>query len=222
MSDPVTNGRDALESLVRLSVVRRQDRRRAPRRGVGAVEPRLELALAASVRCCSGRPGLRLRCCWPAWCICWFAPSCGESAARRRESEEEPAGGADRVESLPLPVDGRHLDLLAEARRCRQQGDYGRAIVFLFGHNCCSSTSTGASAWPGARPIASTCGRSAPGRRSAGWSSKRRWLSRTCSSAITRSNDPRSRLAGRGWRSSTTLVESGERSSESGDGESIE
>jgi len=50
------------------------------------------------------------------------------------ESGEEPVGGADRVESLPLPVGGRRLDLLAEAQRCRQQGDYGRAIVFLFSH----------------------------------------------------------------------------------------
>ena len=50
------------------------------------------------------------------------------------ENEEEPVGGADRVESLPLPVGGRRLDLLAEAQRCRQQGDYGRAIIFLFSH----------------------------------------------------------------------------------------
>ena len=53
---------------------------------------------------------------------------------KRGEDGEEPAGGADRVESLPLPVGGRRLDLLAEAQRCRQQGDYGRAIVFLFSH----------------------------------------------------------------------------------------
>jgi hypothetical protein len=55
----------------------------------------------------------------------------------RRKSggeEVEPAGRADRVEALPLPVDARHLDLLAEAERCRQQGEYGRAIVFLFSH----------------------------------------------------------------------------------------
>ena len=50
------------------------------------------------------------------------------------KEEEEPAGGADRVESLPVPASARHLDLLAEAERCRQQGDYGRAIVFLFSH----------------------------------------------------------------------------------------
>lgn len=48
--------------------------------------------------------------------------------------EEEPIGGADRVESLPLPANSRRLDLLAEAERYRQQGDYGRAIIFLFSH----------------------------------------------------------------------------------------
>jgi hypothetical protein len=53
---------------------------------------------------------------------------------RAAEDEEEPVGGADRVESLPLPAGGRRLDLLAEARRCREQGDYGRAIVYLFSH----------------------------------------------------------------------------------------
>jgi hypothetical protein len=53
---------------------------------------------------------------------------------KARGDEAEQAGGADRVESLPLPVDARHLDLLAEAKRSREQGDYGRAIIFLFSH----------------------------------------------------------------------------------------
>jgi hypothetical protein len=53
---------------------------------------------------------------------------------KSRAGEAEPAGGADRVESLPLPVSARRLDLLSEAERCRQQGDYGRAIIFLFSH----------------------------------------------------------------------------------------
>jgi hypothetical protein len=50
------------------------------------------------------------------------------------KSEEDLVGNAARVESLPLPVDARHLDLLAEARRCRQQGDFAQAIIFLFSH----------------------------------------------------------------------------------------
>jgi hypothetical protein len=53
---------------------------------------------------------------------------------RSKQPEDEPVGSADRVESLPLPADGRRLDLLAEARRCRQQGDYARAIIYLFSH----------------------------------------------------------------------------------------
>jgi hypothetical protein len=53
---------------------------------------------------------------------------------KAKGDEAEPAGRADRVESLPLPIDARRLDLLAEAQRCRQQGEYGRAIIFLFSH----------------------------------------------------------------------------------------
>jgi hypothetical protein len=53
---------------------------------------------------------------------------------KAKGDEAEPAGGADRVESLPLPVSARRLDLLAEAERCRQQGEYGRAIILLFSH----------------------------------------------------------------------------------------
>lgn len=48
--------------------------------------------------------------------------------------EVEPVGAADRVESLPLPVGARRLDLLAEAQRCRERGEYGRAVIFLFSH----------------------------------------------------------------------------------------
>ena len=50
------------------------------------------------------------------------------------ENESEPTGGADRVDSLPVPLAVGPGDFLAEARRCRQQGDFGRAIVYLFSH----------------------------------------------------------------------------------------
>jgi hypothetical protein len=50
------------------------------------------------------------------------------------EGGQQAAGGADRIESLPLAVADRPRGLLDEARRCRQRGDYGRAIVFLFSH----------------------------------------------------------------------------------------
>jgi hypothetical protein len=41
-------------------------------------------------------------------------------------------GDADRIESLPFPVAAGRLDLLAEARRHYQAGNYGAAIVYLF------------------------------------------------------------------------------------------
>jgi hypothetical protein len=53
---------------------------------------------------------------------------------RSRGDDEATAGGADRIESLPVPAVDRPRDLLDEAQRCRQCGDYGRAIVFLFSH----------------------------------------------------------------------------------------
>jgi hypothetical protein len=53
---------------------------------------------------------------------------------RARDDDETTAGGADRIESLPAPAADRPRNLLDEARRCRQRGDYGRAIVFLFSH----------------------------------------------------------------------------------------
>ena len=41
-------------------------------------------------------------------------------------------GDAARIESLPFPVAAGRLDLLAEARRHYQAGNYGAAIVYLF------------------------------------------------------------------------------------------
>jgi hypothetical protein len=80
---------------------------------------------------------------WLAWIIIFLVLAAlvylliraflGRERRKSDEIEESP-GGADRVEALPLPVAGRHLDLLAEARRCRQEGDYARAIIYLFSH----------------------------------------------------------------------------------------
>jgi hypothetical protein len=55
-----------------------------------------------------------------------------------REPAESPSsdvpddGDAARIESLPFPVAAGRLDLLAEARRHYQAGNYGAAIVYLF------------------------------------------------------------------------------------------
>jgi hypothetical protein len=54
---------------------------------------------------------------------------------RQRERdmpEATDAGDAARIESLPFPVAAGRMDLLAEARRQYQAGNYGAAIVYLF------------------------------------------------------------------------------------------
>ena len=53
---------------------------------------------------------------------------------RAGTDEEGPTGEADHVESLPVPIPKNRADLLAEARRHYEQGDYARAIVYLFSY----------------------------------------------------------------------------------------
>jgi hypothetical protein len=43
-------------------------------------------------------------------------------------------GDADRIEALPFPVAAGRLDLLAEARRQYEAGNFGQAIIFLFSY----------------------------------------------------------------------------------------
>ena len=51
------------------------------------------------------------------------------------ENSEKPIGAADRIDALPFPPpDAGRLDFLAEAERCRREGDFDRAIVFLFSY----------------------------------------------------------------------------------------
>ena len=45
-----------------------------------------------------------------------------------------PVSHDDRMEALPQPARKHVDDLLAEARRCYQEGRYGEAIVYLFSH----------------------------------------------------------------------------------------
>ena len=133
------------------------------------------LVVFRSARCCSG----------PRWtAIVLLLAGAGVSGGSRlsaartpqgKGDEAEPAGGADRVESLPLAVDARRLDLLAEAQRCRERGDYGRAIIFLFSHQLLqldkhgrirlARGKTNRQYLREIRPVAV---------RSAGWSSRRR------------------------------------------------
>ncbi len=51
-----------------------------------------------------------------------------------KPGKREPIGGADRTQSLPVPLPRGRLNLLEEARRCYQRGDYGQAIIYFFSH----------------------------------------------------------------------------------------
>ena len=61
-------------------------------------------------------------------------------AFRRRAGGRATGGAGDevaeddaqRIESLPFPVDGSRLDLLEQARLRYEQGNYGQALVYLF------------------------------------------------------------------------------------------
>jgi len=68
-----------------------------------------------------------------AWVLYLLLRAYGRRDKHAAESQEHLPGGADRVEALPQAAAG-YGDLLAEAEQCRQQGDYNRAIVFLFSH----------------------------------------------------------------------------------------
>lgn len=48
------------------------------------------------------------------------------------EDEAEQASTAARIEALPFSVKPGRGDLLAEARRCYEQGDYRQAMIYLF------------------------------------------------------------------------------------------
>jgi hypothetical protein len=63
-------------------------------------------------------------------CRRWQGRSAKSEAESKKAAEQE---DADRLEALPFPVRSGRLDLLAEARKHCEQGDYGRAIVYLFG-----------------------------------------------------------------------------------------
>jgi hypothetical protein len=43
-------------------------------------------------------------------------------------------GDAERIEALPLPADASLADLLAEARRQYEAGNFGQAVIYLFSY----------------------------------------------------------------------------------------
>ena len=50
------------------------------------------------------------------------------------DEDDEAAGAADSVELLPVSLPRGRVDLLAEARRCYQCGDFAQAIVYYFSY----------------------------------------------------------------------------------------
>lgn len=80
---------------------------------------------------------------WAAWCVIGVALAALVyflvRAFRQREGraavrEEEPVGTIDRIEALPVPLPNLRADLLAEARRCFEQGDFTQAIAYYFSY----------------------------------------------------------------------------------------
>ncbi|MCC6126053.1 MAG: hypothetical protein IT426_13905 [Pirellulales bacterium] len=57
-----------------------------------------------------------------------------EAGAAGGESPKTDASARDRIESLPFPILAGNMNLLDEARRLYQQGDYAKAVVFLFSY----------------------------------------------------------------------------------------
>ena len=55
-------------------------------------------------------------------------------AAAAESDEDDDISDIDRVESLPVQLRRPTTHLLAEARRCYEEGNYGEAIVYLYSH----------------------------------------------------------------------------------------
>ena len=99
---------------------------------------------------------------------------------------DDDADRVDRVEALPFRVPRQATDLLSEARRQYEKGNYNEAIVYLFSHQLVEldrqhliHLARGKTNRQLVRELvrAASCGC---------WSSRRWSPSRTCSSAITR------------------------------------
>jgi hypothetical protein len=55
-------------------------------------------------------------------------------SATRGENAESPRGDIDRVEALPFQLQRPQSDLLAEARRHYEAGDYAQAMIYLYSY----------------------------------------------------------------------------------------
>ncbi len=85
---------------------------------------------------------------WIAWIVIlaafvtlvWLLLRTWRRRHRSEDADDESAGEESeeerrrRVEALPYPVQRRQGDLLEEARRCYEEGNYGEAVVYLFSY----------------------------------------------------------------------------------------
>lgn len=130
MSDPVTDGREALQPWFGYPWYD------APNDGVRRVE------VSSSRGPLVDLSGPLLQ--WAAWTLIGvlLATAAGllilAYVRRERTSssdkEDATAGDAERIEALPELPSGGIEDLLGEARRCYEQGDYRAAMIYLFSH----------------------------------------------------------------------------------------
>lgn len=58
----------------------------------------------------------------------------GQSGSAGDTAESDTADDRRRTEALPAPVRRRRSDLLAEAGRCYQEGNFSEAIIYLFSY----------------------------------------------------------------------------------------
>jgi hypothetical protein len=128
MSDPVNDGRDALDHWFGYPWY---DAKTDGIRRVEVKQPwSVNLPIGSFLQCAAWVVVALLL----AGAVYLLARAFSRRERGKARLSEEVAGRADRVESLPLSPADRRRDLLAEAQRCRERGDYARAIVFLFSH----------------------------------------------------------------------------------------
>ncbi len=175
MSDPVTNGRDALNHWFGYPWYDGKTDGPAPREAVAALASRLGFVVPFSrFPAAMGRLGAMVCCCWPA---CVSAGSCLPAAAAPVGRGRQGAGRRRRPRRIAATARRRPPPRSARPRpgACRQQGDYGRAIVFLFSHELVQLDKHGRIRLARGKTNRQYLRRdSILGRPSEGWSSRRR------------------------------------------------
>jgi len=60
--------------------------------------------------------------------------SATDETAKSSAADTVPRGAPDRVDALPFALKAAQSDLLEEARRCYENGEYGQAVVYLYSY----------------------------------------------------------------------------------------